>query len=82
MKQSAADGKTNNSSDSSSKLDIDNNNIIIFNYNNNKKINQYYSFNYKNVYFLTLSTEISYEEESQLYQFTRHDLEQYSDDLP
>ena len=41
---------------------------------------QYYSFNYENVHFLALSTEISYDEGSKQYKFAEKDLEQYSND--
>jgi calcineurin-like phosphoesterase family protein len=41
---------------------------------------QYYSFNYQNVHFLALSTEITYEEDSQQYEFAIRDLEQISND--
>ena len=41
---------------------------------------QYYSFNYKNVHFIALSTEIPYEEGSQQYEFVVQDLEKYSKD--
>ena len=41
---------------------------------------QYYSFNYQNVHFLALSTEISYDEGSKQYKFAEKDLEQYSND--
>jgi hypothetical protein len=41
---------------------------------------QYYSFNYKNVHFIALSTEIPYEEGSQQYEFVVQDLEESSKD--
>ena len=41
---------------------------------------QYYSFNYQNVHFLALSTEIPYDEGSKQYKFAEKDLEQYSKD--
>ena len=41
---------------------------------------QYYSFNYKNVHFIALSTEVPYEEGSQQYEFAIKDLEKYSKD--
>lgn len=41
---------------------------------------QYYSFNYKNVHILALSTEIDYDDESEQYQFAIKDLEKYSKD--
>ncbi len=41
---------------------------------------QYYSFNYKNVHFLALSTETSYDEGSKQYKFAEKDLEQYAND--
>ena len=41
---------------------------------------QYYSFNYKNVHFLALSTETPYDEGSKQYKFAEKDLEQYSND--
>jgi len=41
---------------------------------------QYYSFNYQNVHFIALSTEISYDEGSKQYKFAEKDLEQYSND--
>ncbi|HET9807057.1 MAG TPA: metallophosphoesterase [Nitrososphaeraceae archaeon] len=41
---------------------------------------QYYSFNYKNVHFLALSTETDYDDESEQYQFAANDLEKYSKD--
>ena len=37
--------------------------------------NQYYSFNQKNVHFLALSTETSYDEDSEQYAFAKQDLE-------
>lgn len=36
---------------------------------------QYYSFNYENVHFLVLSTEIPYDEDSEQYKFVINDLE-------
>jgi len=42
--------------------------------------NEYYSFNYKNVHILTLSTETDYDDESDQYQFAVKDLEKYSKD--
>lgn len=39
---------------------------------------QYYSFNYKNMHFLALSTETDYDEDSEQYQFAIRDLEKYS----
>jgi hypothetical protein len=41
---------------------------------------QYYSFNYENIHFLALSTEMPYEEDSQQYEFAIQDLEKYSND--
>jgi hypothetical protein len=41
---------------------------------------QYYSFNYKNVHFLALSTETDYDDDSKQYQFAVKDLEKYSKD--
>jgi len=41
---------------------------------------QYYSFNYKNMHFLALSTEIPFEAESKQYEFAKRDLEKYSKD--
>jgi Calcineurin-like phosphoesterase len=41
---------------------------------------QYYSFNYKNVHFLALSTETDYDDDSEQYQFAIRDLEKYSKD--
>jgi len=41
---------------------------------------QYYSFNKKNVHFLALSTETSYDEDSEQYAFAKRDLEKYSKD--
>jgi len=41
---------------------------------------QYYSFNYKNVHFIGLSTEIPYEEGSKQYEFVVQDLKKYSKD--
>ena len=40
---------------------------------------QYYSFNYKNVHFLALSTETSYDKGSKQYKFAENDLEQNAD---
>jgi len=40
---------------------------------------QYYSFNYKNVHFLALSTETSYDKGSKQYKFAEKDLEQNAD---
>ena len=42
--------------------------------------NQYYSFNQKNVHFLALSTETSFDEDSEQYAFAKQDLEKYSKD--
>src|ERR687897_423442 len=39
---------------------------------------QYYSFNYKNIHFLALSTEVPYDDDSQQYEFAINDLEKYS----
>jgi Calcineurin-like phosphoesterase len=39
---------------------------------------QYYSFNYKNMHFLALSTETDYDDDSAQYQFAIRDLEKYS----
>src|SRR5688572_30007610 len=41
---------------------------------------QYYSFNYGNVHFLALSTEVPYYDDSQQYEFAINDLEKYSTD--
>ena len=41
---------------------------------------QYYSFNYKNMHFLALSTETDYDDDSEQYQFAIQDLEKYSKD--
>ena len=41
---------------------------------------QYYSFNYKNIHFLALSTEVPYDDDSQQYEFAINDLEKYSTD--
>lgn len=41
---------------------------------------QYYSFNYKNMHFLALSTETDYNDDSEQYQFAVKDLEKYSKD--
>ena len=41
---------------------------------------QYYSFNYKNIHFLALSTETDYDDDSEQYQFAIRDLEKYSKD--
>ncbi len=41
---------------------------------------QYYSFNHKNVHFLALSTETSYDDESEQYKFAEQDLKKYSND--
>lgn len=41
---------------------------------------QYYSFNYRNVHFLALSTETDYDDQSEQYQFAVKDLEKYSKD--
>ncbi len=41
---------------------------------------QYYSFNYKNVHFLALSTETDYDDDSEQYEFAIRDLEKYSKD--
>ena len=40
----------------------------------------YYSFNYKNMHFLALSTETDYDDDSEQYQFAIQDLEKYSKD--
>ena len=42
--------------------------------------NQYYSFNHKNIHFLALSTETSFDEDSEQYVFAKQDLEKYSKD--
>ena len=41
---------------------------------------QYYSFNYKNIHFLALSTEDDYDDDSGQYEFAIRDLEKYSKD--
>jgi calcineurin-like phosphoesterase family protein len=41
---------------------------------------QYYSFNQKNIHFLALSTETSFDEGSEQYEFAKQDLEKYSKD--
>jgi calcineurin-like phosphoesterase family protein len=41
---------------------------------------QYYSFNQKNVHFLALSTETSFDEDSEQFAFAKQDLEKYSKD--
>ena len=41
---------------------------------------QYYSFNYKNIHFLALSTETDYDDDSEQYEFAISDLEKYSKD--
>ena len=41
---------------------------------------QYYSFNYENIHFLVLSTEVPYDDDSQQYEFAKQDLEKYSTD--
>jgi hypothetical protein len=41
---------------------------------------QYYSFNYENVHFLVLSTEMDFDEDSEQYQFAADDLKKYSND--
>jgi hypothetical protein len=41
---------------------------------------QYYSFNFQNVHFLALSTEISYDEGSKQFKFAEKDLEQFAKD--
>jgi len=41
---------------------------------------QYYSFTYKNIHFIVLSTEISYEEGSTQYEAIEKDLQKYSND--
>ncbi|MFB5599713.1 MAG: metallophosphoesterase [Nitrososphaeraceae archaeon] len=41
---------------------------------------QYYSFNYKNIHFLALSTEADYDDDSEQYEFAIRDLEKYSKD--
>ena len=41
---------------------------------------QYYSFNYKNIHFLALSTETDYDDDSEQYEFAIRDLEKYSKD--
>lgn len=41
---------------------------------------QYYSFTYKNIHFLVLSTEIPYEEESEQYEFVEKDLQRSAED--
>lgn len=45
-----------------------------------KLVEQYYSFNYENVHFLILSTEIDFDEDSEQYKFAVNDLEKYSND--
>ncbi|MGZ5471656.1 MAG: metallophosphoesterase, partial [Nitrososphaeraceae archaeon] len=42
--------------------------------------NQYYSFNEKNIHFLALSTETSFDEDFEQYKFAIQDLEKYSKD--
>ncbi len=41
---------------------------------------QYYSFNYSNIHFIVLSTEIPYDEDSDQHEFVIRDLEKYSND--
>jgi hypothetical protein len=41
---------------------------------------QYYSFNYSNIHFIVLSTEVPYEEDSDQHKFVIRDLEKYSND--
>ena len=41
---------------------------------------QYYSFNYNNIHFLALSTEVPYDDDSQQYKFAINELEKYSTD--
>jgi Calcineurin-like phosphoesterase len=41
---------------------------------------QTYSFNYKNIHFLALSTETDYDQDSEQYEFAERDLEKYSKD--
>jgi hypothetical protein len=41
---------------------------------------QYYSFNYKNMHFLALSTETDYDDDSEQYLFAIQELEKYSKD--
>ncbi|MGE5634269.1 MAG: metallophosphoesterase, partial [Deltaproteobacteria bacterium] len=41
---------------------------------------EYYSFNYKNIHFLALSTQTDYDDDSEQYQFAIRDLEKYSKD--
>jgi hypothetical protein len=41
---------------------------------------QYYSFNYQNIHFLALSTELPFDIGSKQYEFAKQDLEKYSQD--
>ena len=41
---------------------------------------QYYSFNYKNMHFLALSTQSDFDDDSEQYEFAIRDLEKYSKD--
>lgn len=41
---------------------------------------QYYSFNFENIHFISLSTEVPYDDDSNQYEFATYDLEKYSND--
>ncbi len=41
---------------------------------------QYYSFNFENIHFISLSTEVPYDDDSEQYEFATSDLEKYSND--
>lgn len=41
---------------------------------------QYYSFNFKNIHFISMSVEVPFEDDSKQYKFVEQDLKQYSSD--
>ena len=41
---------------------------------------QYYSFNFKNIHFISMSVEVPFDDDSRQYKFVKKDLEKYSSD--
>ena len=41
---------------------------------------QYYSFNFKNIHFISMSVEVPFDDDSRQYEFVKQDLKRYSSD--